>query len=184
MLAEQTAGSAPYDCLVAHSGPDLLDLKTIAGPRILVLHVTLEGRARNEGKSEVPPGYAQMVRDYLAAVGGHAVAVSPLKASSWSLGADVVPFAVDVDAYPEYDGSVAAGIRVSNQISARKDYLYWDFYERAFHDISMRIVGHNPDMPGVEPSRNWDDLKSLLSSHRFFRAHGEPRSKTATTWPL
>jgi glycosyltransferase involved in cell wall biosynthesis len=175
VLAEQARGGQPYDCIVAHSVTDLLDLKTIDAPRVLMLHVTLEGRARNEGRAEAPPGYAQMVRDYLDAVGGHAVATSLLKAKSWSVDADVVPFAVDIDSYPEHDGTLAMGVRVSNQITSRKDYLYWEFHERAFRDVPMRIIGHNPDMPGVTPSESWDDLKSHLSRHRFFvhTAHPE-----------
>jgi hypothetical protein len=175
VLAEQSRGSAPYDCIVAHSVTDLLDLKTVDAPRILVIHVTLEGRARNEGRAQAPPGYAQMVHDYLEAVGGHAVAVSELKARSWSLEADVVPFAVDVDSYPEHEGTLAEGIRVSNQISSRKDYLYWDFHERAFGEVPVRIVGHNPDMPGVHPSASWEDLKSLLRRHRFFVHTADPK---------
>jgi glycosyltransferase involved in cell wall biosynthesis len=30
-------------------------------------------------------------------------------------------------------------------------------------------------MPGVEPSRSWDDLKSLLSRHRFFVHTASPQ---------
>ena len=41
--------------------------------------------------------------------------------------------------------------------------------------MNVRLVGFNPDMPNVIPSRDWTDLKSILSSHRFFihTAHPE-----------
>ncbi len=39
----------PYHCLIAHNITDLLDLKMISGPRILVFHNTLEGLTRQHG---------------------------------------------------------------------------------------------------------------------------------------
>lgn len=175
-LAEQRKPDArPYDCIVAHNVTDLMDLKEARGPRLLVLHVTLEGRVRNEGASAVPPGFARTVQQYLDMVGGQAIAVSALKAKSWNIGARIVPCGVDVDGYLPHDGSVAAGIRVANQIGARREVLHWSFHERAFRDVPIRLVGHNPDMPGVAPSDDWDHLKRLLSQHRFFvhTAHPE-----------
>jgi hypothetical protein len=169
MLAAQRAPDArPYDCVVAHSVTDLMDLKQVRGPRVLVLHVTLEGRVRNEGAAAVPPGYAKSVKQYLDMIGGQAMAVAPLKAKSWDIEAPVVTCGVDVEGYRPHDGTIAAGIRVANQIGTRKDYFYWAFHERAFRDIPLRIVGHNPDMPGVAPADDWDHLKLLLSQHRFF----------------
>jgi hypothetical protein len=176
VLAEQRkAGARPYDCIVAHSVTDLMDLKGARGPRLLVLHVTLEGRVRNEGAAAVPPGFTDTVRQYLEMVGGLAIAVSQLKATSWNIGAPIVPCGVDVDGYPPHQGTLAAGIRVANQIGARREILAWSFHERAFRDVSVRLVGHNPDMPGVAPADNWGHLKSLLSQHRFFvhTAHRE-----------
>jgi glycosyltransferase involved in cell wall biosynthesis len=175
LARQQKRDARPYDCIVGHSVTDLMDLKEARGPRILVLHVTLEGRARNEGSAEVPAGYAQMVRQYLDMVGAPAMAVSTLKAQSWGIDAPVVPFAVDIDGYLAHKGSLASGIRVANQVSSRKDYLAWGFHQLAFRNIPVRLIGHNPDMPGVTPAESWDDLKSLLSEHRFFvhTAHPE-----------
>jgi hypothetical protein len=176
VLARQRFGQAPpYDCVIAHSVTDLMDLREIEGSRILVIHVTLEGRARNEGHGVVPAGFARSVAHYLDMIGGQAMAVSNLKARSWGMDVPVVSFGVDVDAYPAHRGTTAEGIRVANQVSARKEYLLWDFYERAFANIPVRLVGHNPDMLDVAPAENWDHLKLLLSEHRFFvhTAHPE-----------
>jgi glycosyltransferase involved in cell wall biosynthesis len=165
----------PYDCVVAHSVTDLMDLKDVRGPRVLVAHVTLEGRVRNEGADAVPPGYVQAVKQYVEMLGGQIMAVAPLKASSWQMSGPVVTCGVDVDGYLPHAGSIASGIRVANQIANRKDYLLWSFHERAFRDVPVRIVGHNPDMLGVTPADDWTHLKSLLSRHRFFvhTAHPE-----------
>ncbi|MEM9696549.1 MAG: glycosyltransferase, partial [Myxococcota bacterium] len=35
-------------------------------------------------------------------------------------------------------------------------------------------VGHNPDMPGVEPAAGWDDLKTKLAAHRFLVHTADP----------
>jgi hypothetical protein len=168
-------GRRAYECIIAHSVADLMALKECVGPRILVLHTTLEGRAGTEG-TEVPSGFVESVQAYLKLVKGIAVAVGDLKARSWrGTATDVVPFGIDVDCYLPHLGNIAAGIRVSNQIEARRDVLAWDFHERAFADIPVRLVGHNPDRPGVEAAQNWDDLKRLLSEHRLYihTAHPE-----------
>jgi len=39
----------------------------------------------------------------------------------------------------------------------------------------VRIVGHNPDLPGVSAARNWDHLKELLQSHRFYIHTADPQ---------
>jgi hypothetical protein len=157
-----------YDCIIAHNLTDLLEARDLAGPRLVVLHVTLEGRAANERRDVPPAELPALTRLYLGLVGGHAVAVSELKRRSWGITDDVVPFGADVDAYPPWRGDLAAGLRVSNLITQRPQILLWDFHQQAFGTLPVTIVGHNPDMSGVLPTRDWDDLKDLLSRHRFF----------------
>ena len=41
-------------------------------------------------------------------------------------------------------------------------------YEKAFDGIPVRLVGHNPNMPGVRATNSWDHLKRMLQSHRFY----------------
>lgn len=38
----------------------------------------------------------------------------------------------------------------------------------------MTLVGRNPDMPGVEPARNWEHLKEIFSQHRFYAHTADP----------
>jgi hypothetical protein len=164
-----------YDCIVVHNITDLLDLKTLPGPRLLVIHETLDSRIRQHGLSMLPDQLRLLTQHYLDLVGGHIVAISALKAKAWGFIDDIVENCVDVHEYLPWSGTVASGLRVSNQITARKEVLLWDFHEAAFKGVPVRLVGFNPDMPGVNPSKNWDDLKSILSSHRFFihTAHPE-----------
>ena len=166
---DQVLKSRPtYDCIITHNITDLMDLRSIPGPRILVIHSTLDGQVRQHGLVMPPEKLKALLHNYLELVGGHTVSVSALKGKSWGLGEDIVEFGVDLDEYPPWSGEIAAGLRISNQISNRKEILFWHFHEAAFRDIEVQLVGFNPDMPGVIPSRSWDDLKSILCSHRFF----------------
>lgn len=164
-----------YHCIIVHNITDLMDLKTIPGPRILVIHTTLDGRVRQHGLDMPPERLKTLLHNYLELVGGHAVVISALKGKSWGLVDDIVESGVDPDEYPPWSGEIAAGLRVANQISNRKEIFLWHFHEAAFKDINVRLVGFNPDMPGVIPSRSWDDLKSILSSHRFFIHTAHPQ---------
>ncbi|MHC4154294.1 MAG: glycosyltransferase [Planctomycetota bacterium] len=53
--------------------------------------------------------------------------------------------------------------------------MLWDFYEEAFAGVPMRLVGHNPGMPGVAAADSWDHLKRILRSCRFFVHTADPR---------
>jgi glycosyltransferase involved in cell wall biosynthesis len=167
-LGDVAGGRTRYDCIVTHNLTDLIEARDLAGPRLIVLHVTLEGRAVNERRAHPPAELPSLTRLYLGLVGGHAVAVSALKRRSWGITDDVVPFGADVDAYPPWRGDVAAGLRVSNLILQRPEILLWDFHQRAFGGVPVTLVGHNPDLDGVAPARDWDHLKEVLSRHRFY----------------
>jgi len=167
-LPEAVRSQSCYYCIITHSITDLLDIKERPEPRLLVIHLTLEGRATEE-RSNVPPyKMREMAHKYLELVGGHVVAVSLLKGRSWGFTEDIVPFGVDADEYLPYRGDVAAGLRVCNFIESRKTILSWDFYEEAFAGIPVRLVGYNPGMAGVRAADNWEHLKRILQSHRFY----------------
>ena len=174
-LAEALSATDGYDCIVCHNLTDLLDCKGLAGPRLLVMHSTLEGRKQSEGAQVPLDQLRATIRKYLDLVGGHAVAISDMKRGPDGFPADVVRAGVDVDDYSEHTGTTAAGLRVANQISLKRDVLMWEFHAEALDGLPVTLVGHNPDMPGVEPARSWDDLKRLLSEHRFFIHTADPR---------
>ncbi|MBF0142575.1 MAG: glycosyltransferase family 4 protein [Magnetococcales bacterium] len=170
-LISLEAAHAPgnrYDCVIAHNMTDLMDVKLVAAARIIVFHATLEGRLAVDAAADEPQRISGIIRRYLTLTGGIGVAVSSMKGRSWGFPDDVVPNGVDCDAYLPWSGEVAAGVRVANQIQQKRRILAWDFHERAFADLPVTIVGHNPEMPGVAPSESWDDLKGLLRRHRFF----------------
>lgn len=173
-LPEVLNSSKRYYCIITHNVTDLLDVKFRPEPKIMVIHSTLEGRAIEENSNVSPRRMREMMRQYVEVAGVHAVAVSELKGRSCGFTGDVVPLAVAEDDYLPYSGHIAMGLRICNFIESRKNILLWDFYEKVFDGIPVRLVGHNPGMPSVKAAENWDELKRILQSHRFYIQTAQP----------
>ena len=167
-LPQALATPTSYYCIITHNIADLLDVRMRSEPRILVLHHTIEGRIEEEGATCNPEAMKAMLRQYIELVGGHVVATSMFKGESWGFTDDIVHFGIDVNDYLPHIGERTCGLRICNFISSRRRILCWDFHEKAFDGIPVTLVGHNPDIPGVEAARNWDHLKRILQSHRFY----------------
>jgi hypothetical protein len=174
-LPEALASPTNYYCIVTHNTTDLLDVRFRPEPRMLVLHHTLEGRLQEERSTIDPQKMRDMLHTYLDLVGGHVVATSMFKGESWGFTDDIVQFGIDVDDYPLCSGEQARGLRICNFINSRRQILLWEFHESAFEGIPVTLVGHNPDLPGVEAAQNWDHLKTILQSHRFYIHTADPR---------
>jgi hypothetical protein len=167
-LEEAQAYGERYACIIAHNPTDLLDVRNRTEPRLLMLHISVEARLVEEHSSLSAGQARQILHRYVELCGAHVAAATHAKGRSWGVTQDIVPFAVDPDEYPPYTGETACGLRVANFILQRKTYLHWSFHERAFAGLPVRIVGHNPGMPGAGPSRDWDHLKDLLRTSRFY----------------
>jgi hypothetical protein len=174
-LSEAQKSRTCYYCIITHNITDLLDVKHRPEPRLTVIHLPIEARLVEEKSSIEPEKMKEMLHKYLKLVGGHAVAVTALKGKSWGFTEDIVPFGSDPDDYLPYSGEKACGLRISNFIQKRKQFLLWDFHERAFNGTPVRIIGHNPSMPTVAASESWEHLKKMLQSHRFYIHTADPR---------
>jgi len=174
-LSEALESPISYHCIIAHNISDLLDVKTRHEPRLIVLHSTLQGRLYEEESNVQPRQVKHLLQQYLKLIGGHAVAVSMFKGESWGLTEDIVHPSVDPNDYPPYSGHIACGLRICNFVNSRKKILLWDFHEKAFSGVPVRLVGHNPNMPGVRAADNWNQLKKIMQSHRFYIHTADPR---------
>jgi glycosyltransferase involved in cell wall biosynthesis len=173
-LPEALESPKSYYCIIAHNTTDLLDVRFRPEPRLIVLHHALEGRLQEEHSNIDPQKMKDMLHQYLELIGGHAVATSIFKGESWGFTDDIVPFGIDVNDYLPYSGHAAAGLRICNFISSRRKILLWDLHERAFAGLPLTLVGHNPDLPGVQAPRDWDHLKRILQAHRFHVHTADP----------
>ena len=167
-LPEAQQSQTRYYCIITHNITDLLDIKQRPEPRLIVIHSTFEGRALEENSDVNPQDMKDTLKKYLKLIGGHAVAISMLKGKSWDLSEDIIPCAVDVGDYLPFSGEKISGLRICNFIENRKKILLWDLYEKAFEGIPIHLVGHNPNIPGVRAANNWDHLKRMLQSYRFY----------------
>ncbi|UCC21559.1 MAG: glycosyltransferase [Planctomycetota bacterium] len=174
-LSDALQSPTRYYCIITHNITDLLDVKHRPEPRLIVLHSTIEGRFIEEKSAIEPQRMKDMLHEYLELIGGHAVATSMYKGESWGFTDDIVTFGVAPDDYLPYSGRLDSGLRISNFISKRKRILLWDLHQKAFADIPVRLVGHNPDMPTVTAAKSWADLKEILQSHRFYIHTADPR---------
>jgi hypothetical protein len=162
-----------YHCMIGHNISDLLDLKERQGPKILMLHTTIEGRMAEAPSAVSRDELLEAVATYVGLVRAHVVAVSELKGTSWQIPHQTVPCAVEVGEYLEPTRELARGLRISNLITRRGKILMWDFHQRAFAGLPLTLIGHNPDL-GTAASRDWTELKLSLSQHRFFVHTAEP----------
>ncbi len=173
-LPEALRSNTTYYCIITHNIADLLDIKVRSEPKIIVIHSTIEGRLLEEGSDIEPEKMKEMLHKYLFLIGGHAVVISELKGKSWGFTEDIIPSCADPNDYLGFSGDKSCGLRICNFIQSRKKILLWDFHEKAFDGLPVKLVGHNPDMPGVSAAKNWDDLKKMLQSHRFYIHTAEP----------
>lgn len=164
----------PYLVALCHNISDLIAIKHLDVPRVLILHMNLHGRIAEEGCSLSLADMQNTVRTYLRMVGGIIVAVSRSKLASWGVEGRVIELPLDGEDYGGYTGELPRGIRVSNFATKRAQVLAWDVYQELTRDVNMTLVGSNPDIPASEPARDWDHLKDLLRSHRFYVHTAQP----------
>ncbi len=174
-LDEALENPYPYYCIIANNITDLLDVRHRSEPRIMLIHSQIEGRIEEEKSTVSSEEMRKTLYEYVKLVGAHVVAVSALKGKSWGFADDIVGFGIDVDSYPKYSGEKSCGLRISNFIEGRKHYLLWDFHHQAFTGLPVKIVGHNPSMPGVNTSKDWGELKRTMQSHRFYIHTADPK---------
>ncbi len=174
-LADVLATGETYDGIITHNLTDLLDVKTLAGPRLLIIHLTLDGMILEQQAKTDPGEFLRTAARFIESTRAHVVAVSKLKGRSWGFEEDVVPLTADPADYLSWEGKVAKGLRISSFVKRRPRTLLWDFHEQVFGSVPVTLVGHNPEMPGIQASSNWIELKKILQRHRFYIHTADPR---------
>ncbi len=95
--ANEIEQRAPYRVALCHSLSDLVAIKHLEVPRVLILHRSLLSRAVEEGCSLSLKDMQCTLRNYLRMVGGVAVAASQPKLLSWGVEGIVIEPPVDSD---------------------------------------------------------------------------------------
>jgi Glycosyl transferases group 1 len=165
---EEAKSRADYVAIIAHNVTDLIDVRSVDAPKILVLHVNLAARCLEEPAAPKAAAMSRQIGEYLELIGGIAVAVSEAKRESFGFDCPVIRPAVSAEEWSGYRGEEPTLLRVANQVSARHTRFGWDDHERVVGPLPFRLVGHNPDFPGVGPAADWEELRSLYRSHRAY----------------
>jgi glycosyltransferase involved in cell wall biosynthesis len=165
----------PYGCIITHNLSDLLDVKSLLGPRLLIVHETLDGAALEQNLAVPVSQFRETVARFVHLTKTHVVAVSRLKGRSWGCESDIVPLSAEPSDYLPWSGNLARGLRVANHILRRPRILWWEFHQQAFKGLPVTLVGENPSLEGVRPAANWEHLKQILSQHRFYIHTADPR---------
>lgn len=157
-----------YVAGIAHNITDLLALRDIDIPKILVFHVNLEARINEGGANITQDRVSRDIAKYLNYIGGIVVSVSHSKLASWNIPGHVILPPVDPCEYDCYTGELPIGLRVSNQVSLRNKLLCWNVHDAIVKGFEWHLVGYNPDMEGVGPAKDWEHLKDLFKTHRYY----------------
>ncbi len=171
LIDSQTALSSPkkYDCIIAHSIDDLLLVKTLQIPKILTIHVSLSGYLAQETNPQYNQSQTQQVlKTYLQKIRALAVSVSQMKQKTWDVTGPVIPFYIDSTFFNGYSGHVATGLRVANQFLQKEQVLHLQAHTQIIGELPLKIVGHNPELPGVMPAQGQSGLREMYRSHRFY----------------
>lgn len=163
-----------WDAVICHNISDLIETSTIAAPKLLVVHDTLDGRMAQQGAAFEKSQMVTLLRRYLDQLGAHAVPVTAAKGESWGIEGKPLHCFADPADYLAPTYANAAGLRVANDVTSKRVFLAWDFHEAAFHGLPVTLVGHNPQL-GAEAACGWDDLKRRFAAHRFFVHTADPR---------
>src|SRR5260221_5563059 len=118
-LEEVLANRPSYSCIVAHNLTDLLDVKTLAGPRLYVIHQTLDSMVREQRSAVSAEELRHAVAQYVHLIGAHVIAVTAMKGISCGYVQDIVSSSADPEAYLTYTGDLAHGLRVANHIAQK-----------------------------------------------------------------
>lgn len=169
LIGLNEALAAPrHDVAIAHNLTDLLALRALALPKVLVLHVNLEARAREEPGAPDVPSMRRQLAEYLRAIGAIAVAVSRTKAESWGQACAVIRPCADPEEYAGFEGARPVALRVANQVMQRPERFAWSEHCAITRGHAIELVGHNPELPGVAPARSWDELRARYREHRAY----------------
>ncbi len=166
---------ASWDCVIAHNISDLMDLKDVDAPTLLMIHVSLDWRiAQSGGGGVTAAALRERLAQYLKLRSAHVIGVSSFKAATWGVRGEAVTFYSDPAEYltPTYER--AAGLRVANHVQVRRQYLEWDFHEAAFAGLPVTLIGENKEF-GTTAAASWDALKAAFAEHRFFIHTADPR---------
>lgn len=94
------------------------------------------------------------------------VFISPYARSDWRLPGTTVKQGIPVDELGPYEGTEPTLLAVGNML--HREHFAFDELMQIRAQIPLKIVGENPEISGVRPSKNWDELRSFYCRCRAY----------------
>lgn len=155
-----------YDLIIGHNVKDLAAAKDIKTPKILVFHNRLSTEAALGNQPGIVDEYRRYVRRLVSGV--YSVFISKTKRSDWGLPGAIIMPGVEPSLYGGYSGKIRRALRVGNSIKARDLMTGYSLQQEVLKDLPNLLIGENPDIPGCQVSKGWDDLKKAYRENRLF----------------
>ncbi|NOY53548.1 MAG: glycosyltransferase family 4 protein [Deltaproteobacteria bacterium] len=166
--AGRRINAGQYDLALAHNISDYIDFNHHRIAKILLIHVSLTGRMREEKSGINRNDYLSDLRKLISSTGGKLVYISEAKRRDWGLDGDVIPHGIDLADYPDFRGDQPRILRVANNLIERAEILDYDAHRFLTAGFPSTLIGDNPKIQNARRSESWNDLKQLYATHRLY----------------
>jgi len=165
--ARLDAGS--YDRIIAHNVGDLLSVREVETPKVLVFHNKLSTEIALSKEPVDKSEYLERVSRLFAEIRNlRLVFISRAKMEDWGFQGEVILPGIDSDDYGAYSGEEERVLRVGNGLRERDVMLGYSVQERLSHGLPSTILGLNALIPHAHVPKDWDEYRSFLRGHRVY----------------
>ncbi len=162
-------GAGLYDRVIAHNPGDLLFLKGVDIPKVLIFHNKLSTEIALAGDPVDRVEYLGQLSRLFSEAGNPAlVFVSAAKRDDWGLDGRIIPPGIDPADYHGFSGERPKILRIGNGLKERDVMLGYSVQERLTRGLPSTILGLNPRIAHARLPRDWDEYRGLLRSHRVY----------------
>ena len=167
-MSEAIKSKWSFDVFIGHNLTDIRDSKPFKLPSVMIIHSTLDGLLLTQSPSYSRDEIHKILQAYVNLTNVLPVAVSTLKAKSWGItDCPIIPFYIDGNIFQGYKGTIAAGLRVANQLVEKGAILEIDMFGALIEGENFNLIGHNPVL-GISSAANQEELVEAYQSHRYY----------------
>ncbi|CAD7774243.1 Ubiquinone biosynthesis O-methyltransferase [Candidatus Methanoperedenaceae archaeon GB37] len=158
-----------YDIIICQNIDDLLLVKDIEIPKILIFHNKLSTEITLGGNTISKEDYLKQVKLLIEQSEPiKLLFISQTKKMDWGLEGYVITPGIDPNEFENYQGHWPKVLRVGNFLKERDIMMGFSLQEEILKGIPSTILGLNPTLPNARFSKSFEDLKKNYSRHRLY----------------
>ena len=158
-----------YDIIICQNIDDLLLVKDIEIPKILIFHNKLSTEIALGGNTISKEDYLKQVKLLIEQSEPiKLLFISQTKKMDWGLEGYVITPGIDPNEFENYQGHWPKVLRVGNFLKERDIMMGFSLQEEILKGIPSTILGLNPTLPNARFSKSFEDLKKNYSRHRLY----------------